>query len=120
MGDYMSDAYQELFVQWLKKEVTPALGCTEPVAIAFATATACQYLNEPCDSISGFISENLYKNAMGVTIPGTHCSGINMAAAVGVYGGHPEYGLETLRGLTSPQIKQAQEMVNVSVQRGPY
>ena len=107
----MSSMNQGLFVQWLKKEVTPALGCTEPVAIAFAAAIACRHLKEPCVSISGFISENLYKNAMGVTIPGTHSSGINMAAAVGVYGGHPEYGLETLKGLTSSQIKQAQEMV---------
>ena len=109
----MSKINHELLIQWLKKEVTPALGCTEPVAIAFAAATACQYLKEPCVSISGFISENLYKNAMGVTIPGTLCSGINIAAAVGVYGGHPEYGLETLRGLTSTQIHQAQHLVSL-------
>ncbi|QGH62049.1 serine dehydratase subunit alpha family protein [Serratia proteamaculans] len=108
----MSEMNHELFAQWLKKEVTPALGCTEPVAIAFAAATARQYLKEPCVSVYGFISENLYKNAMGVTIPGTHCSGIAMAAAVGVYGGDPDKGLETLKGLTVAQIEQAQEMVN--------
>lgn len=102
----------DVFLQWLKREVRPALGCTEPVAIAFAAATACRYLNEPCIGISGFISENLYKNAMGVTIPGTHSAGIAMAAAVGVYGGDPDQGLETLKGLTDGQTEQAKEMVS--------
>lgn len=59
-----------LYVKWLKQEVAPALGCTEPVAISFAAAYAAQYLDQPCTKISGFISANLYKNAMGVTIPG--------------------------------------------------
>lgn len=86
----MSELKDDVFLQWLKKEVRPALGCTEPVAIAFAAATACKYLKEPCISIKGFISENLYKNAMGVTIPGTSCTGVAMAAAVGVYGGDPD------------------------------
>jgi L-cysteine desulfidase len=107
----MTNAGDELFIQWLKKEVSPALGCTEPAAIAFAAATACGYLKESCMSIHGFISENLYKNAMGVTIPGTQCSGIQMAAALGVYGGDPDKGLETLKGVTPYQIEQAQDMI---------
>lgn len=120
----MSELKDDVFLQWLKKEVRPAQGCTEPVAIAFAAATACKYLDEPCISIKGFISENLYKNAMGVTIPGTNCTGVAMAAAVGVYGGDPDKGLETLRGLTDVQTKQAQEMVsnarvNISAQDTP-
>lgn len=108
----MGKIYDSLFIQWLKKEITPALGCTEPVAIAFATATMRKYLKEPCLKISGFISENLYKNAIGVTIPGTNCSGIEMAAAVGVLGGDADKGLEALKGLTTSQIKQAHNMVN--------
>lgn len=107
----MSKNNDDLFIHWLKKEVTPALGCTEPVAIAFAAASACQYLKEPCLKITGFISENLYKNAMGVTIPGTRCCGIEMAAAVGVYGGDPDKGLETLKGLAPSQVAQADAMV---------
>ncbi|MFP1721509.1 serine dehydratase subunit alpha family protein [Lonsdalea quercina] len=103
---------EDVFLRWLKQEVKPALGCTEPVAIAFAAAMACRYLNEPCVSIRGFISENLYKNAMGVTIPGTHYAGIAMAAAVGVFGGNPDQGLETLKGLTDAQTEQAKEMVS--------
>lgn len=65
-----------LYVKWLKQEVAPALGCTEPVAISFTAAYAAQYLDQPCTKISGFISANLYKNAMGVTIPGTTVCGV--------------------------------------------
>ncbi|KKB02751.1 serine dehydratase subunit alpha family protein [Pantoea anthophila] len=108
----MSKVNDEVFLSWLRQEVRPALGCTEPVAIAFAAATGCRYLNEPCVSVSGFVSENLYKNAMAVTIPGTQCSGIAMAAAVGVYGADPDKGLEALRGLTAEHIQQAQALVS--------
>ncbi|BEM76414.1 UPF0597 protein [Serratia marcescens] len=102
----------DLFISWLKKEVTPALGCTEPVAIAFAAAKAASFLNEPCLSIYGFISENLYKNAMAVTIPGTTDSGIDMAAAVGIFGGDPDRGLETLKGLDAQHICLARKFVS--------
>ena len=79
-----------LYVKWLKQEVAPALGCTEPVAISFAAAYAAQYLDQPCTKISGFISANLYKNAMGVTIPGTTVCGVPLAAAIGAFGGDPQ------------------------------
>lgn len=58
-----------IFIKWLKQEVAPALGCTEPVAISFTTAYAAKHLDTACQSINGFISANLYKNATGVTIP---------------------------------------------------
>lgn len=101
-----------LFKQWLKKEVAPALGCTEPVAIAFAAAFATKYLKKPVCEIAGYISENLYKNAMGVTIPGTKSNGVNLAAAIGSIGGNPDLGLETLKGITPDMEKQAHQMVN--------
>ena len=120
----MSHKTSSVFIQWLKKEVAPALGCTEPVAIAFTTAFAAQYLNNPCDKISGFISANLYKNAMGVTIPGTTVSGVNLAAAIGAFGGHPEKGLQTLEGITQHHVELAQGLisqnnVNIDVRETP-
>ncbi|WP_337013846.1 L-cysteine desulfidase family protein [Pantoea sp. AS142] len=108
----MNNVSNAVLLQWLKQEVRPALGCTEPVAIAFAAATAGRHLGEPCVRVEGSISENLYKNAVAVTIPGTQLSGIEMAAAVGLYGGDPDRGLEMLAGLTAAQVQQAQIMVS--------
>lgn len=108
----MSNEKSQLLIQWLKKEVAPALGCTEPVAIAFTAAYAAKYLKAPCEKISGFISANLYKNAMGVTIPGTTVSGVNLAAAIGAFGGNSDKGLQTLEGITEQHVELAQALIN--------
>ena len=100
-----------LYVKWLKQEVAPALGCTEPVAISFAAAYAAQYLDQPCTKISGFISANLYKNAMGVTIPGTTVCGVPLAAAIGAFGGDPQKGLKTLEDITPQHVEMAQKLI---------
>ncbi|EOD6012309.1 L-cysteine desulfidase family protein [Klebsiella pneumoniae] len=100
-----------LYVKWLKQEVAPALGCTEPVAISFAAAYAAQYLDQPCTKISGFISANLYKNAMGVTIPGTTVCGVPLAAAIGAFGGDPQKGLKTLEDITPRHVEMAQKLI---------
>lgn len=100
-----------LYVKWLKQEVAPALGCTEPVAISFTAAYAAQYLDQPCTKISGFISANLYKNAMGVTIPGTTVCGVALAAAIGAFGGNPQKGLKTLEDITPLHVEMAQQLI---------
>ncbi|WP_431224395.1 serine dehydratase subunit alpha family protein [Serratia sp. L9] len=92
------------FLDWLKKEVRISLGCTEPIAIAFAAAVAAKYIKDPILKITGQISENLYKNAMGVTIPGTSYCGVNLAGAIG---GNSDAGLEVLKGITAAQIAEA-------------
>ncbi|HBX6965206.1 TPA: hypothetical protein MIB69_22810 [Klebsiella pneumoniae] len=60
----MSDQASSLFIRWLQREVAPALGCTEPVAISFTTAYAAKHLATPCEKISGFISANGFVNGM--------------------------------------------------------
>lgn len=120
----MSQQNTPIFIQWLKKEVAPALGCTEPVAIAFTAAYAARNLQTPCENIEGFISANLYKNAMGVTIPGTTVSGVNLAAAIGAFGGNPDKGLQTLEGITPHHVELAEALtaagkVNIDVQDTP-
>lgn len=120
----MITEHSSLFINWLKKEVAPALGCTEPVAISFTAAYAAKHLYTVCQNISGFISANLYKNAMGVTIPGTSVSGVALAAAIGAFGGDADKGLKTLEGITERHVELAQKLiaagqVNISVQDTP-
>ncbi|CNB51552.1 putative inner membrane protein [Yersinia frederiksenii] len=101
--------HQQL-LDWLKTEVKVSLGCTEPIAIAYAAAVAAKYLNGPTLKITGNISENLYKNAMGVTIPGTSYSGVTLAAAIGAIGGNADAELEVLKDITVEQISQAYQL----------
>ncbi|EIY3124621.1 serine dehydratase subunit alpha family protein [Escherichia coli] len=98
--------HQQL-LDWLKKEVKLSLGCTEPIAIAYAAAVAAKYLNAPILKITGNISENLYKNAMGVTIPGASYCGVTLAAAIGAIGGNADADLEVLKDITATQITEA-------------
>ncbi|CNB86272.1 putative inner membrane protein [Yersinia frederiksenii] len=95
---------------WLKAEVKVSLGCTEPIAIAYAAAVAAKYLNAPIVKITGNISENLYKNAMGVTIPGANYSGVTLAAAIGAIAGNADAELEVLKDITAEQINEAYQL----------
>lgn len=78
-------------------EVVPALGCTEPISLALASAIARQYLGHLPERIEAKVSPNLMKNGMGVTVPGTATVGLPMAAAIGAIGGEPDGGLEVLK-----------------------
>ena len=79
----MSDQASSLFIRWLQREVAPALGCTEPVAISFTTAYAAKHLAPPCEKITRFISADLYKNATVVNIPGTTVNDDALTAPTG-------------------------------------
>ena len=95
----------------IKKEVKPALGCTEPTSIAYACAHAARILGQKPEKLHVFVSDNLYKNAMGVFVPGTGKIGLPIAASVGALGGNPDAGLEVLAGITTAQVKEALEMI---------
>jgi len=84
----------------LEKELVIALGCTEPVAIALAAATAKSYAKGQIEEISLKASGNIIKNAKSVGIPGMTSSGLNFAAALGAAAGDPLKQLEVLDGLT--------------------
>jgi len=111
------------YIDLLHKEVVPALGCTEPVAVALAAAHAAATLGRTPDRIEVKVSGNLLKNGMGVGVPGTGTTGMNIAAAVGALGGDPQRGLEVLAGLTPEQAEAGRQMVaegrvDVSVAQG--
>lgn len=69
------------YIQIINQVVKPALGCTEPIAAAYAAAVARTLLNDDPDSIAVQVSDNLYKNSMGVYVPGTGKIGLAIAAA---------------------------------------
>lgn len=94
----------------LHKEVKPALGCTEPIAVALAAAKATEILGS-ASSADVEVSGNILKNGMGVGIPGTDMIGLNIAAALGVVCGKSRYGLEVLKDLTEDDVKAAKGMV---------
>jgi len=80
----------------IHQEVVPAMGCTEPGAVALCVAKACNVLHCKPESIDIKLSKNVFKNAMGVGIPGTGMIGLPIAVAMAVVNGKPERGLEVL------------------------
>jgi L-cysteine desulfidase len=94
-------------------QVAPALGCTEPVAIALGAAAAVSLLPERrIDTIEIWVDPNIYKNGLAVSIPGTGgLSGLDMASALGALGGDAARRLEVLDTVDEPAVSAAQEMV---------
>lgn len=100
--------------EFLKKEVKPALGCTEPGAVALAVARAYQELDsrEDIEYIEVEVSDSIYKNGMDVGIPGTHgARGNAIAAALGVICGNARYGLEVLRDCQEEDVIKAKKWI---------
>lgn len=109
---------QKTILSILGREVTPAVGCTEPVAIALNAAYAAQELKktgqEPT-SIEVYLSKGIFKNGMDVGIPGTDETGLDVAAALGVALANPSQGLELLKGIDeNTRIKAQEYLKNLS------
>ncbi|MCQ9123476.1 serine dehydratase subunit alpha family protein [Rodentibacter caecimuris] len=96
----------------VQKDVVPALGCTEPISLALASATAAKYLGKKPERIAAKVSPNLMKNGLGVAVPGTGMVGLPIAAAIGALGGDSEGGLEVLKHITPQQVSVARAMLN--------
>ena len=106
----------------IKQEVKPALGCTEPIAVALAVAKAAEIISENCPCCGSWrmkadfkldvaVSGNILKNGMGVGIPGTGMVGLPVAAALGAVCGNSSLGLEVLKELTPEAVARAKELV---------
>lgn len=87
----------DAIIKLIKREVVPAIGCTEPAAVSLAVAKATEMLGMLPESITLYLSGNIIKNAMGVGIPGTGMIGLPIAVALGALIGKSEYGLEVLK-----------------------
>ncbi len=103
---------RERIISLVNKEVVPAIGCTEPMAVALCTAKAATTLGRRPDRIEVFLSPNMLKNAMGVGIPGTGMIGLPIAVSLGALIGKPEYKLEVLKDLTPATLEQGKRYIN--------
>jgi len=91
---------EDIYKKILMKELIPALGCTEPIAIALAAAKAREVLGGMPDSVVISCSGNIVKNVKGVTVPNSGgMKGITAAAVLGICGGDPGKGLQVLEGI---------------------
>ena len=114
---------RDRIIALLHKEVVPAIGCTEPMAVALATARAKEALGSLPESIDVLLSANILKNAMGVGIPGTGMIGLPIAVALGACIGRSEYQLEVLRDLTPESLAEGklymqQHNINIKQKEG--
>ena len=102
-----SDCCYEKYVQILKEELLPAMGCTEPIAIAYATAKAREVLGQRPERLLIEVSGNIIKNVKSVVVPHTGgLRGIPAAAAVGAVAGDPASELEVISHVTEEQIAE--------------
>ena len=107
----------------IHKEVVPAIGCTEPMAVALCTAKATEQLGCRPEKIEALLSANILKNAMGVGIPGTGMTGLPIAIALGALIGKSSFQLEVLRDLTPESLEEgkrfiAEDRIDIQLKKG--
>lgn len=103
------------YIEVLHKEVAPAQGCTEPIAVAYAVSIAAEQLEGPAEQIQLNLSGNIVKNALGVGIPGTGRTGIDIAALLGAVIRRSDKKLEILNGMTEQQLKEAEALLEKKI-----
>lgn len=107
----MDKSLRQQIIQLIKREVVPAVGCTEPVAVALCVAKATETLGALPEKIELRLSGNIIKNAMGVGIPGTGMIGLPIAVALGALIGKSEYNLEVLQDVTPEAVEKGKRYI---------
>ncbi len=108
----INDAERQQIIALVKREVVPAIGCTEPIAVALCVAKAAETLGVKPEKISVWLSTNILKNAMGVGIPGTGMIGLPIAIALGALIGKSEYQLEVLKDSTPEAVEAGKRFID--------
>ncbi|MBO4568168.1 MAG: serine dehydratase subunit alpha family protein [Bacteroidales bacterium] len=105
-----SDSRYQLYLNILKEELVPAMGCTEPICLAYAAAKANQVLGATPDKVEVLASGNIIKNVKSVIVPNTNgMKGIKAAVAVGIVAGNPDKALEVIANVTPEQKKLTED-----------
>lgn len=102
-------------IKMIQREVIPATGCTEPVAVALTVAHAAKALKSRPTQIKVDLSANVLKNAMGVGIPGTGMIGLPIAIALGAVIAAPEKELKVLDAFSSEEFGQARQILDENI-----
>src|SRR5574344_1974736 len=108
----LTKTQRDQIIALVKKEVVPAIGCREPMAVALCVAKAAEVLGCKPEKITARLSANILKNAMGVGIPGTGMIGLPIAITLGAQIGKSEYGLEVLRDLIPDDVKRWKQYIS--------
>lgn len=119
----MEKALRDNIIALVRSEVVPAVGCTEPIAVALCVAKATETLGGVPERIDVLLSANILKNAMGVGIPGTGMIGLPIAVALGALIGRSEYQLEVLKDVTDEAVERgkaylAEDRINIGLKEG--
>lgn len=111
----MNNTTKNQILKLIHQEVIPAIGCTEPIAVALAAAKAAELLGTKPEKIDVYLSANILKNAMGVGIPGTGMVGLPIAIALGVLIGKSSYELEVLKDVTPEALEAGKQLIHDQV-----
>lgn len=119
----MEKELRDKIIALVKREVVPAVGCTEPIAVALCVAKATETLGAEPDKVDVLLSANILKNAMGVGIPGTDMIGLPIAVALGALIGRSAYALEVLKDVTPEAVERgkafmAGERISIGLKKG--
>ena len=109
--EFMTESERRQIIELIKREVIPAIGCTEPIAVALCVAKAAETLGMRPEKIEVLLSANILKNAMGVGIPGTGMVGLPIAVALGALIGKSEYQLEVLKDCTPEAVECGKQFI---------
>lgn len=107
----MIESERKKIIALIQQEVVPAIGCTEPVAVALCVAKATEILEAKPEKINVLLSTNMLKNAMGVGIPGTGMIGLPIAVALGAIIGKSSYQLEVLKDCTPEAVEKSKRFI---------
>lgn len=115
-----NDVRYQAYIDVLEKELVPAMGCTEPIAIAYTAAVARRTLGQQAERVLVQASGNIIKNVKSVVVPNTGGrKGLETAAAIGIIAGDPDKSLEVISNVTEEQIKELEpfmELVPIKVE----
>lgn len=119
----MVNLHQKTLIEILKKNSVPAIGCTEPIAVAYAVATARKRIKGQLEYLKVRVDPNIYKNGLKVGIPGTSYRGLPIAAALGLVAGDPGKGFRTIENLKKEDVEEAkllvtQRKINIDIKEG--